>query len=262
MNKPKPSHTLIWLVAIAAACGGKDATGPGPDPAPPDPPYAGTIFLDPDIITAADPTAFQAMAYMGQDMRTMFDRRVSDWITVNAYLYDVTFDDGSSTEVEVNPEFGDTATARTEAHKYADVIGRLPTVLRSKVDAVWIQKGTEPFGGGNHAILIHVGQADQYEADGILEETLVHEATHTSLDSLVMADPAWAAARNADPTFISTYARDNPTREDVAESFLPYLAVRYRSDRISKGLADTITAAIPNRIDYFDQLSPDLHPIH
>ena len=33
--------------------------------------------------------------------------------------------------------------------------------------------------------------------------------------------------------FISEYARDHPDREDIAESFLPYLAVRYRPERLT-----------------------------
>ena len=45
--------------------------------------------------------------------------------------------------------------------------------------------------------------------------------------------------------------RDNPTREDVAESFLPYLAVRYRRDRLD-ATASAIEQTIPNRIAYFD----------
>ncbi|MEX2271213.1 MAG: hypothetical protein WD690_07080 [Vicinamibacterales bacterium] len=64
-----------------------------------------------------------------------------------------------------------------------------------------------------------------------------------------------------DNTFISTYARDNPTREDLAESFLPYLAVRYRPERITQALADTIRHAIPNRIAYFDAQSFGVAPV-
>ena len=65
------------------------------------------------------------------------------------------------------------------------------------------------------------------------KETLVHEAAHTSLDSAHASAAGWLAAQSADPTFISTYARDFPAREDIAETFVLYLAVRYRSDRIS-----------------------------
>lgn len=226
-----------------------------------DPPFSGTIFIDPDIITSSDPTTLQTMVYAGQGLRTMFDRRVNNWITVNAYLFNASFDDGLTTEIQVNPEFGSSAAALVEAQKYGEVIGRLPTVLRTDVETVWIHKGTQPFGGGNNNLLIHTGQADLYVADGILEETFVHEAAHTSLDPTHATAPAWLAAQTADGTFISTYARDFPDREDIAESFLPYLAIRYRPDRISQSLADTILQTIPNRIAYFDNQSFNMYPI-
>ena len=225
------------------------------------PPFAGTIFIDPDIITPSDPTTFQSLSYAGRGERTMYDRRVSGWITANAYLFDVTFDDGLGTEVQVNPEFGDVETAQAQAEKYADVIGRLPTALRRDAETVWIHKGVEPFGGGNRNLLIHTGQALLYEAEGILEETFVHEAAHTSLDAAHAAAPGWVAAQAADGTFISTYAAENPTREDVAETFLTFLAVRYRADRISATLDTTIRWAIPHRIAYLDGVPLDMYPI-
>src|SRR6185436_7724414 len=164
------------------------------------------------------------------------------------------FDDGLVAEVQVNPEFTNSASAAIEANKYAIVIGRLPTISRSRVQTVWIHKGVQPFGGGNNNLLIHIGQADLYAADGILEETFVHEAGHTSLDPDHAAAPGWLAAQAADPEFISTYARDNPTREDIAESFLTWLAVRHRPGRIAAALSNTIATTIPNRLAYFDQL--------
>jgi hypothetical protein len=191
----------------------------------------------------------------------MFDRRVNNWVYLNAFLFDAIYTDGLGIEVQVNPEFGDQSTARAEAAKYAPVIGRLPTCLRAEVQTVWIHKGTQPFGGGNNNLLIHTGQADQYAASGILEETLVHEATHTSLDGAHASAPGWVAAQTADGEFISTYARDYPDREDLAESFPPYLAIRYRSDRISLSLSNTIAQTIPNRIAYLDGLALDMNPI-
>lgn len=225
------------------------------------PPFSGTIFIDPDIITSADRTTFISAPYAGRGMRMMFDRRVNAFITVNAFLFNATFDDGLSAEIQVNPEFGDSATAGAEATKYGTVIGRLPTVSRKDVQTVWIHKGQQPFGGGNNNLLIHTDQADTYAAQGILEETLVHESAHTSLDAQHANSSGWRAAQQADPDFISTYARDNPTREDVAESFLPWLAVRYRRDRISDSVANTITATIPNRLAYFDAQKFNLYPI-
>jgi hypothetical protein len=217
--------------------------------------------MDPDIITASDPTTFQALSPKGQGNRTMFDRRANAFVQFQAYLFDATFSDGLSAEIQVNPEFGSSEAARVEAEKYAIVIGRIPKALRIDVLTVWIHKGMEPFGGGNNNLLIHVGQGDAYIADGILEETFVHEAAHTSLDAAHAASAGWLSAQAKDVNFISTYARDNPTREDVAESVLPWLAVRYRASRISPAQITKIQRAIPNRLAYFDSLNLVVLPV-
>ena len=191
----------------------------------------------------------------------MFDRRANAFVQFQAYLFDATFSDGLSAEIQVNPEFGSSEAARVEAEKYAIVIGRIPKALRIDVLTVWIHKGMEPFGGGNNNLLIHVGQGDAYIADGILEETFVHEAAHTSLDAAHAASAGWLSAQAKDVNFISTYARDYPTREDVAESMLPWLAVRYRASRISPAQISKIQRAIPNRLAYFDSLNLVVLPV-
>jgi hypothetical protein len=226
------------------------------------PPFSGTIFIDPDIITAADPTRYTGMTYTGQGIRLMYDRRIGAFANYNAYLFATQFSDGLSIEIQVNPEFGSSANAQAQAEFYAPVIGRLPRALRVDVQTVWLHQGDFPFGGGNHNLLIHNGSiAQSYVTGGILEEAFVHEASHTSLDATHASAPGWLAAQAADPEFISTYARDNPTQEDIAESFLPWLAVRHRPERITVALANTITSTIPNRIAYFDGLTLDLAPV-
>lgn len=114
----------------------------------------------------------------------MFDRRVDNLVTVNAYLFLSTYDDGFIIEVQVDPEFGSVVLARGEA--------------------------------------------------------LAHEAAHTSLDSTIASDPKWLDAQTSDGMSKSIYAEEYPDREDVAESFLPYLAVQYRTDRISESVRDKI----------------------
>ena len=117
------------------------------------------------------------------------------------------------------------------------------------------------FGGGNNNILIHTGQAINYINSGILEETLVHEASHTSLDSYHSSNAGWLNAQIQDNQYISTYAQDYPQREDIAESFLVFLAVQHRSDRISDDTYRTIVQTIPNRIKYFNSQECDMYPI-
>ncbi len=263
MNKSK-RRTILSVFILAAFMLGNTKPLPALAQSSPQvlPPFSGTIFLDPDIITPADPSTFISAAYTGQGSRLMFDRRVNNWITVAAYLFNATYSDGLAFEIQVNPEFGSSAAAQVEATKYGTVVGRLPKVLRLQVQSMWIHMGVQPFGGGNHNILIHTGQSALYEADGILEETLVHEASHTSLDAAHAASPGWIAAQNADGNFISTYGRDYPTQEDIAESFLPYLMVRYRPGRITPELAATISQTMPNRIAYFDSQGFNVQPLY
>lgn len=226
-----------------------------------EPPFHGTIFIHPGILTSADPSTHVKTVDAGRGMRRMFDRRADAMVEREAWLFTASFSDSKDIEMQVNPEFATLADARRLADRFAPVIGRLPRCLREDVDTVWIHDGMQPFGGGNRNLLIHVKQADAYEKDGILEETLVHEACHTSLDDTHAKAPGWIEACRKDGGFISTYARDHRWREDVAESFLPYLAARVRPDRIPDKLRRRIEDAIPARLDYFDALHPDLRPM-
>ena len=119
-----------------------------------EPPFWGTIFIDPDIIKPSDPSAYLALTDAGQAHRTMYDRRENNWVRLNPYLFNATYKDGLKIEVQVNPEFGNADVARKEAEKYADIIGQLTTALRRDVETVWIHKGVNPFGGGNNNLLI------------------------------------------------------------------------------------------------------------
>lgn len=252
------TFVLLLLLLMVSGCGSGNSNNPI-EPVV-EPPFHGTIFISPDIITASDPTSFIGLTYQGKDQRQMFDRRVDDWVTLEAFLFDAEFNDGLSIEVQVNPEFTTVENAEEYAVKYAISIGQLPTALRVGVETVWIHQGTELFGGGNNNILIHTGQAVIYETDGILEETLVHEAAHSSLDQVHANASGWLTAQQNDPTVISRYARDNPIREDIAESVLVYLAVDFRSHRLPDALQETIRQSIPHRLNYFRSLSLSLHP--
>jgi hypothetical protein len=217
------------------------------------PPFAGTAFVDPDIIVSSDWSTFESLSYVGIEERFVFDRRDNDFSTKEMHVFDASFADGLAIEVQVNSaDFADSGEAETLATTYADSVGRLPTSLREDVETMWIHGGLEPFGGGNNNILIHVEQAVAYAE--YLEEILFHEATHTSYDADHVAAAGWLAAQDADGTFISNYAEDFPNREDVAESMLTWFAVRYRSPRVDRSARDMIEAAIPNRLDYFDGL--------
>ena len=81
-----------------------------------------------------------SIEYTGTGNKRMYDRRTAAFGYYDAYLYDATFDDGYSFEVQVNQEFTKDQSD-THAEFYATEIGRMPTVIRSKAKTVWIHDG-------------------------------------------------------------------------------------------------------------------------
>ncbi len=240
---------LLQIVAIAIGAG-----------VAADPPFQGTVWdINADIVTPSDPSTLLSLDYTGRGLRTMFDRRPNAWIEDFAWLFHVAFEEGPNVEIQVNSEFGTRQSAEEQARRYAPLIGQLPPDLRTELQTVWIHRGDEPFGGGNNNILIHTGYAEATVGDYIIwdyiEEVFLHEAAHTTLDPHFKDDPRWLNAQQADGEFISTYARDYPQREDIAESLVPWIAVRYRLGRIDDAVAEAILATIPNRLAFFDSLN-------
>ena len=228
------------------------------------PPFSGTVWLDNDIIKATDPTTYRGVTYKGRGVRTMYDRRFGgSWIKNNAYLFSAVFRKGKAkriTEVQVNSEFKSMSAAKMQVVKYMRALGRIPYMLLKDADTVWIHNGVEGFGGGNRNYLIYAEEGDNLIRSGFLEEVFVHEGGHTSLDPHYY-DSKWECAQEADVNFISTYAKDHPYREDHAESFLMWMALRYRPERISKDVQDKIKKAIPNRLQYYDDQSFSVYPV-
>ena len=66
------------------------------------PPFEGTAFLSPQLIDSSDPSSVMNATYAGRGMREVFDRRVDQWATVEAYLFNVRYGWGA-VEFQVNP---------------------------------------------------------------------------------------------------------------------------------------------------------------
>ena len=200
-----------------------------------DPPFVGTVWVDPDIITRDDPTTFQSLAYMGRGNRLVFDGRRGDWDWMSVLRFEARFEEGRHVEIWVNPEF-DRETARGHADAYARIFGRLPAVLRDCVQAIEIHGGDHA-GGNDVKNRVHMNTTILSDSDhrkGFIEEVLVHEAGHACEAELrgTPHSPEWLDAQDTDPEFISEYAREHPRREDFAETLLNWIAVRYRPERV------------------------------
>lgn len=225
-----------------------------------EPPYQGTVYIDPDIFTPADPNSFTQLSDTGMGLRGIYDsRRSPAFVEQQVYLFAIQFDDGLTTEVQAVLDFGSQDSARNEARIVAEALGRLPHQLRKGVKAISLLEGE--------------GRANAAPGEGViriysrgvgvelLEELLAHEAAHVSLDPDFRQNTDWLFSQTYDPAFISTYGRDHAGSEDIAESVLPYLAVRYKPARVSADMERTIQNAIPHRITFFDEVFTQLHPM-
>ncbi len=224
------------------------------------PPFDGTVYIDPDIFTANDPTSYQSMTYVGRGDREVYDSRANPQTsTQNVFRFTVTFDDGITTEIQAVPDFQTEQTAETQARLFAQALGRLPRQLREGVKIITLMQGDGRANASLEKGTIRIYN-EGISAD-LREELLAHEAAHVALDPVFRSDSEWLHAQKTDRNFISTYARDNFGSEDIAESVLPYLAVRYKSDRISAANDRTISFNIAHRIAFFDRILTKLHPM-
>ena len=225
-----------------------------------------SLWINPNVITASDPSWLRSVEYVGRGERELWDFLSNGWVARNAYLFDVQYGARQGvTEFQLHPEYGSREAAQEQVDVYAPMLGRLPLVLLSNVREVEVQiASADPTqAGANESLgIIHINtyQVETAVLKGFTEEILLHEGAHASLDGDHARSPNWRAAQEADGRFLNSYARDYPEREDIAETTWAYFVTHYRPDRIGARNVETILAAIPNRLAYFDAQRFDMSP--
>ena len=203
-------------------------------------PFQGTAFMSPRILTAADPSALRSVEYAGRGERVIWDHRVMDWITVDAYLFNAR------------------AAARVEVDAYAADIGRLPAVLLSNLAKVHVNASRPAQSGGGNPP--PAGPARSTDGMGSLRRSCSTRApTCRSTEPWSTTPPGTPPSRRTARSFRTTPAT-TPTARAVAESILPYFAVWFRAERLGPGQRQAIGEAIPARLEYFDAQGFDGSP--
>ena len=218
-----------------------------------DPLYDNTVGTVFDIIKTSDPTAFTCLKGLGTGARQIWDKRVDGEPTVMAYLFEANYSDGTRIEIAINPEFGSAEAARAQALRFAEPLGRLPTLLRKGIAKFSLHKGDRGFHAGTGQIVFYDEAARQREGYNHLEESLFHEAVHASLDEEHRLAPEWVMAQKADGEFLTGYAERSPEREDLAETALFVFAIVHHPDRFPPNDTNDVLNAIPHRYDYVRQ---------
>ena len=231
-----------------------------------EPPFGGTMWDLPDLIKSSDYTIYSTSSYQGIETRLFYDKSIPDFINYPAHVYKVNFGDDLSIDFEIYTDFTLEEAGNIE-QKYAPLIGQLGKDLRRNIKSFEFLKGEEVASAQrtddlNYAnITFHIDWLTLVETrfnGDRTEELLIHESAHLSIDPYVYGQQGWTEAVNLDGNYLSTYAKDNPDSEDIAETFQAYIAVKYFPDRISNSLRDTILSVCLNRFKYFDSLNLDL----
>ena len=221
----------------------------------------------PDLIKSSDYTVYSSSTYQGILDRMFYDKSIPDFITYPAHVYQVIFGDGLSVDFEIYSEFTQEEALNIE-QKYAPLMGQLGKELRKNINSIEFLKGefvasaqrNEDLSYAN--ITFHTDWLNnivETRPDGDrTEELFIHEATHLSIDPYVYGQRGWNDAVYLDGNYLSTYAKENPESEDIAETFQAYIAVKYFPERITSSLRDTILSICLNRFKYFDSLNLDL----
>lgn len=203
---------------------------------------------------------------------TRYHVRGANWTgyrqgSFKANIFVATYLDGSSMNIVIENSIPRT-TANEIAQQVGFIYGQVPDLLRAGMrDFIMLPGLAHPSSGPVTTFYVDAF----YGMGNRVEEGFIHDMAHASLDwpsqnrifdikdnRTLLSHPGvttregWLSAAKLDDFYVSTYAQDHPEREDIAESIIHYLIVRWRPERFDPYLVKFIMESIPNRIAYFD----------
>ncbi len=229
------SPALGLVLSLAAASAGAE------------PLYDATVDTVFDIITRADPSAFDCLDADGMAIRQMWDKRTDAEIHPRAHIFTAHYAHGAKIEITVNPEF-DATHAEAQALRHAEAVGRLPVEMLAGWRRLGIHAGAPSYSAGTGLAFVYAGRSDWLEGFDHLEESLFHEGVHVTFGAVHDSAARWRAAQAADGQFLTGYAVANPENEDMTETLL--FAYGLQLGRMPPADARDIRRAIPARLAY------------
>lgn len=219
-----------------------------------DPPFTSTADTVFDIIKVDDPSDYVCLNYVGRTTRQMWDKRVDNEFDFNVFLFQAHFSNSPPIDIIVNPEFETVEAAETEARRYTRSLGQLPLVFRHGIRQLGIFDGMPTYSAGAGKIFVYAERTTLRISQDHLEESMMHEAAHVSLDPLYARSDAWIAAQQSDARFMTRYGQKHPRGEDMAETALFAYGLIRHPGRIPPVDSHDILSAVPARIAFFKEV--------
>lgn len=206
-----------------------------------------TVF---DIIKVTDPSTFVCLSYQGRTTRQMWDKRLDNEFDLNVFLFQAHFSDSPPFDIILNPEFATREAAEQEARRYTHALGQLPLVFRHGIRQFGIHGGEPTYSAGAGKIFVYADMTSRRIGQNHLEESLMHEAAHVSLDPQYARSPEWQAAQASDGAFLTGYGERHPEGEDLAETALFAYALFSHPGRIPPVDSQDILRTVPARLAF------------
>ncbi|MEZ6092691.1 MAG: hypothetical protein R3C03_00420 [Pirellulaceae bacterium] len=218
-----------------------------------------------DFITADDPSTFSELKFKERALAEMPDKRESSAdLFQEAYSFETKFSDSTSVAIYIDASSIDQTGARDLALKFVHPLGKLPTALRRGVSRLCVHNGgrnTTAFSDVG-LIVVYAENADVRIENHDLEETIFQESVHAAWDAVNPDSTRWKMAQANDKSFATLYAKNNPTREDMAETALFAFTILHHPDRLPDEVKSQLKNSIPARLLYISELLPPDKPLH
>lgn len=220
------------------------------------PPYINSIVsTDFDFILDTDPSTFESLEFVEMAIKEM-PGLSSGALTANAYIYQAAFSDDTRVQIWAHDSFASRDAARIYAETVASAIGQQPKLVRSALNHVVLHTGdsgafAEELTG---FFVIYEKNIDTRVANHDLQETVFHEGIHVALEHEHASSAEWLLAQASDPGFITEYAEERPTKEDVPESAIFAWALLNHPGRLPQEVEAIVRAQMPSRIEYFRRI--------
>ncbi|MYI70153.1 MAG: hypothetical protein F4103_15915 [Boseongicola sp. SB0673_bin_14] len=215
-----------------------------------------------DFIMSSDPGVFDCIAYEGRIRAEMPDPRRDELFADDVFSWSARYTDGTSVGIWVHPDVDSRNAARALALQVADPVGKLPTIMRSRLDHVVIHEGSlSGFSEdkGRFFVLYSESMATLLR-NHFLEETVFHKSVHATLDHPMSARAEWKRVQRADGDFVTELARERPNKEDMAESALFAWALLFHPGRLPDSVEARVWQIMPNRLEYFWKVFAERSP--
>jgi hypothetical protein len=228
------------------------------DPAWAEPLFENSVVSnDIDFILSSDPTVPGCLSYLGQATQEMPGALdTEELMASDVYTFDVSYVDGSDVGIWVHPSVGTKEDAENLASLLTGPVGRLPAVMRERLNRVVVQSGDHTAFGEHlgHFFVVYEDNIHKRISTHDLEETVFHESVHATLDADWAESAEWQEAQVTDGAFITEYAAEKPKGEDLAESALFAITYLRHPERLPTEVRDGIDTIMPARLVFFETI--------